>query len=71
MAGEVDDLLACHRVLTGPAGGAARYGDQFDGVDERRGEARTHLLVRTNGSPDRVPPSWEAHPVTLEEVTLA
>ena len=37
----------------------------------RRGEAQAHLLVRTNGTSEQVPPGWEAHPVSLEELTLA
>jgi ABC-2 type transport system ATP-binding protein len=40
-------------------------------VHARRGGAQAHLLVRTNGMTDPVPPGWEAHPVSLEELTLA
>ena len=71
MAGEVDDLLARHRVLTGPAAEADRYAERLNVVHARRGEAQAHLLVRTNGTTDPVPPGWEAHPVSLEELTLA
>ena len=71
VAGEVDDLLACHRVLTGPASEADRCADRLRVVHTRRGEAQAHLLIRTNGSADPVPQGWEAHPVTLEELTLA
>ena len=71
VAGEVDDLLACHRVLTGPAAEADRYAERLGVVHAWRGEAQAHLLVRTNGSADPVPPGWEAHPVSLEELTLA
>jgi ABC-2 type transport system ATP-binding protein len=71
VAGEVDDLLACHRVLTGPAGEAGRYGERLDVVGTRRGEAQTHLLVRTNGSSEPLAPGWETNPVSLEELTLA
>jgi ABC-2 type transport system ATP-binding protein len=71
VAGEVDDLLACHRVLTGPATEAGAYTKRLNVVYARRGEAQTHLLVRTNGMTDPVPPGWEAHPVSLEELTLA
>jgi hypothetical protein len=28
-------------------------------------------LIRTNGSTDPVPPGWETHPVSLEELTMA
>jgi ABC-2 type transport system ATP-binding protein len=71
VAGEVDDLLACHRVLTGPATEAATYTERLNVVHVRRGEAQAHLLVRTNGMTEPVPPGWEAHPVSLEELTLA
>jgi ABC-2 type transport system ATP-binding protein len=69
VAGEVDALLACHRVLTGPAAEADRYADQSV-VYMRRGEAQAHLLVRASAA-DPVPHHWEAHPVGLEELTLA
>ena len=69
VAGEVDDLLACHRVLTGPAAEAGRYA-QWPVVHVRRGEAQAHLLVRV-GPDDPVPAGWEAHPVGLEELALA
>ena len=71
VAGEVDDLLASHRVLTGPAAEAGRYAERLGVVHARRGGAQAHLLVRTNGSTDPVPPGWEAHPVSLEELALA
>jgi ABC-2 type transport system ATP-binding protein len=71
LAGEVDDLLAGHRVLTGPAADADRAIERSTVVHARRGEAQTHLLVRTNGSADPVPRGWEAHPVGLEELALA
>ncbi len=71
VAGEVDELLACHRVLTGPAGDADAYTQRLHVVNARRGEAQAHLLVRTGGPHDPVPPGWEAHPVSLEELTLA
>jgi ABC-2 type transport system ATP-binding protein len=71
VAGEVDDLLACHRVLTGPATEAGRYTKRLNVVHAQGGEAQAHLLVRTNGTTEPVPPGWEAHPVSLEELTLA
>jgi ABC-2 type transport system ATP-binding protein len=71
VAGEVDDLLACHSVLIGPAGEAGRCAEGFNVVHARRAEAQAHLLVRTNGTTHPPPPGWEAYPVSLEEVTLA
>jgi ABC-2 type transport system ATP-binding protein len=71
VAGEVDDLLGRHRVLTGPAAEASRYAEQLSVVHARHGAAQAHLLVRTNGTTDPVPAGWDAHPVSLEELTLA
>ncbi len=66
VAGQVDDLLASHRMLTGPATGADRYA-QRPVVHARRGEAQAHLLVRATAD-DPIPPGWEAHPVGLVEL---
>jgi ABC-2 type transport system ATP-binding protein len=69
VAGEVDDLLAGHRMLTGPAAEAGNYSAQ-PVVHVRRGGAQAHLLVRATAQ-DGVPPGWETHPVGLEELALA
>jgi ABC-2 type transport system ATP-binding protein len=69
VAGEVDDLLATHRMLTGSAIDADRYTEQ-PVVHLRRGGSQAHLLVRA-GADDPVPPGFQAHPVGLEELTLA
>ncbi len=69
VAGEVDDLLAGHRVLTGPVAEASRYAER-PVVHVRRAEAQAHLLVRATAH-DPVPPGWETHPVGLEELALA
>jgi ABC-2 type transport system ATP-binding protein len=69
VAGEVDGLLASHRMLTGPAAGADRYSER-PVVHARRAGAQAHLLVRATAD-DPVPPGWEAHPVGLEELALA
>jgi ABC-2 type transport system ATP-binding protein len=71
VAGEVDDLLAQHCVLSGPAAEAADYAQRLNVVNARRGEAQAHLLVRTRGSDNPIPPSWERHRVSVEELTLA
>jgi ABC-2 type transport system ATP-binding protein len=71
VAGEVDDLLACHRVLTGPAAEADEYATRLTVVQARRGETQAHLLARTSGEADQVPSGWESHPVSLEELVMA
>ena len=69
MAGEVDDLLAGHRILTGPAAEAGNFAER-PVVHASRAEAQAHLLIRA-AADDPVPPGWEAHPVSLEELILA
>jgi ABC-2 type transport system ATP-binding protein len=71
VAGEVDDLLASHQVLTGPSAGAGDYTQRLNVIHARRGGALVHLLVRNNGVTAAIPVGWESHPVSLEELTLA
>jgi ABC-2 type transport system ATP-binding protein len=72
IAGEVDELLTEHQVLTGPAADADRLAGQLSVVQAKRAGAQAHLLVR-DGSPDgrAALPGWETHPVGLEELVLA
>jgi len=69
VAGDVEDLLATHRLLTGPAAEASGYTER-PVVHARRAGAQAHLLVRATAE-DPVPPRWEAHPVGLEELAMA
>ena len=69
VAGEVDGLLASHRMLTGPTTEADKYAER-PVVHVRRAQAQAHLLVRATVN-DPVPPGWEAHPVDLEELAMA
>ena len=71
LAGEVEDLLNWHQVLTGPAAEADRYAGQLHVVQTRRAQAQAHLLARTGETAGPVWPGWEAHPVSLEELVLA
>jgi len=64
VAGEVADLLGTHRVLTGPAAQAQRYVNQWDVV-------HASGAAPLAGSSGPAPPGWEAHSLTLEELTLA
>ncbi len=69
VAGEVDGLLASHRVLTGPTAEADKYAER-PVVHAQRGQAQAHLLVRASAG-DPVPPGFQAHPVGLEELAMA
>jgi ABC-2 type transport system ATP-binding protein len=69
LAGEVDDLLASHRLLTGPAAEVDRYAG-WPVAHAGRAEARAHLLVQATAD-DPVPPGWTARAASLEELALA
>jgi ABC-2 type transport system ATP-binding protein len=71
VAGVVDDLVAGHHVLTGPVIEADMYAERLNVVNAQRGGAQAHMLVRIDARTGPPPPGWEAHPVSLEELTLA
>jgi ABC-2 type transport system ATP-binding protein len=71
VVGDVEDLLATHRVLTGPAPQYGQYPQEWNVVHARRAASQAHLIVRGYGCTDPVPPGWEAQSVTLEELVLA
>jgi ABC-2 type transport system ATP-binding protein len=70
VAGEVEDLLAAHRMLTGPASECAQHAQHRNVVYASSTASQAQLLVRYDGS-NPVAPGCEARPVTLEELTLA
>jgi ABC-2 type transport system ATP-binding protein len=69
VAGKAGDLLASHRMLTGPVAEAGNYAGR-PVVYLRRDPAQAHLLVRATAD-DPVPPGWRARLVGLEELVLA
>jgi ABC-2 type transport system ATP-binding protein len=71
VAGEVDELLASHRVLTGPAAESERYVQHWDVVHASCAAPLAEVLVRGYATSEPMPPGWEAHSLTLEELTLA
>lgn len=71
LAGEVDDVLGSHAVFVGPASEGDRIAADLDVVQASSVGSQTHLLVRSDPTARSVPPGWEAHPVALEELTLA
>ena len=70
MAGSVDDLLAGHCVLTGPAAEAGTLTARLPVIHGRRAGGQAHLLVRC-GSDEAAPHGWQAHQVSLEELVLS
>jgi ABC-2 type transport system ATP-binding protein len=71
LAAEIDDVLARHQVLTGPAAEADAYASRLDVVQIRRAAAQAHLLVRTGETAEQTMPGWEAHAASLEELVMA
>lgn len=69
LTGDIDDLLAEHRLLTGPR--ADNTNTDIKGViAATHGQRHSNLLVR---QPASVPPHprWESHPISLEDLVLA
>src|SRR6201996_9363108 len=69
VAGDVGDLLATHRTLTGPAQEVGQLGPAFEVVTALSASAQAHVLARFR-PPAAAPDGWQAHPVTLEELVL-
>ena len=69
LAGPIDEILAGHRLLTGPRTDAVAVARMHDVIRERHTERQTTLLVRANGHVYDA--DWELHEVDLEEIVLA
>jgi ABC-2 type transport system ATP-binding protein len=69
LAGPIDELVASHRLLTGPRSDAATVARVHQVIRESHTERQTTLLVRANGHVYDA--WWEVHPVDLEEIVLA
>jgi ABC-2 type transport system ATP-binding protein len=70
VAGEVDDLLAEHRRLSGPAATADQVAAGAAIVADERTPAQAHLVLR--GDRDRpVPLGWTGRSLSLDELVLA
>ena len=71
VAGEVEQLLAGHSMLTGPSAAADDLAKRSAVVHARRAGTQAHLLVRGQRAAEPAPPGWEASAVGLEELVLA
>jgi ABC-2 type transport system ATP-binding protein len=69
LVGPIDDILAKHRLLTGPRTDASAVARVHDVIRESHTERQTTLLVQSNGHV--YDSSWELHEVDLEEIVLA
>jgi ABC-2 type transport system ATP-binding protein len=69
IADGTDELLATHRVFTGPVEADA-VAEALPVVHERRAGRQASLLVRTTNHPT-VPAGWQDEPTNLEELVLS
>jgi ABC-2 type transport system ATP-binding protein len=69
LVGPIEELLAGHRLLTGPRTDAAAVARVHQVIRESHTERQTTLLVRANGHVYDA--CWELHEVDLEEIVLA
>jgi ABC-2 type transport system ATP-binding protein len=69
LAGGIEEILASHRLLTGPQRDAAGIARAHSVIQESHTERQTTLLVRMNGH--LADPSWQIDEVGLEEIVLA
>lgn len=69
LTGDIDDLLAEHRVLSGPNTGVPGRPDDASTIHTTRGDRQVHVVVRNGGT--QVLPGWESHPIGLEDLVLA
>jgi ABC-2 type transport system ATP-binding protein len=69
VAGEVSDLLASHRRLSGPRRDPGSLPAGQEVITESHTDKQTSLLVRTDGPV--LDPAWAVKPVSLEDLVLA
>ena len=69
VAAPIDEVLASHRLLTGPRADATSVARVHEVIRESHTERQTSLLVRANGHVYDA--SWQVHEVDLEEIVLA
>jgi ABC-2 type transport system ATP-binding protein len=69
LVGPIDEIVASHRLLTGPRSDSATVARVHQVIRESHTERQTTLLVRANGHV--YDSSWEVHDVDLEEIVLA
>jgi ABC-2 type transport system ATP-binding protein len=69
LEGPIDDVVASHRLLTGPRNDSTALARVHDVIRESHTERQTTLLVRANGHV--YDSCWQLHEVDLEEIVLA
>jgi ABC-2 type transport system ATP-binding protein len=68
--GDVDDLLAGHRMVTTRSGPMPRHPD-WEVIESSAAGAQTHQLIRLRGADARLALDGEARSVGIEELAMA
>jgi ABC-2 type transport system ATP-binding protein len=71
LAGEVPDLLASHRRLSGPQRASENLPSSFEVIEESHTDKQSVLLVRSDGPFPFLDPAWSVTPVTMDDLVLA
>jgi ABC-2 type transport system ATP-binding protein len=69
LAGDVEELLACHHLLTGPRRDPATLPSDQQVIEASHTERQSTLFVRSDGP--IYDPAWTVEPVGLEDLVLA
>ena len=69
LCGEVDEMLASHRRLSGPRRDGARLPATQEVIEHTHTDRQSTLLVRTDGP--IIDPAWSVSEVSLEDIVLA
>ncbi len=69
LTGDIDEILAEHRLLSGPPGDTTAIERDHFVVERKSTPRQTTLLVRTRGP--IIDPRFEVHPIGLEDLILA
>lgn len=68
--GTVDQLLACHRLITGPPD-VSRRSPEWQVIESSTAGAQVHQFVRLASADASLPPTCQVRQVGIEELTLA
>lgn len=71
LAGSIDEVLAGHRLLVGPAASVDTCAARFVPVQVTRAGSHAAMLVRVGARSLEVPQGWESSSVGLEELILS
>jgi ABC-2 type transport system ATP-binding protein len=69
LSGEVDELLASHRRLSGPRRDISRLPSSQQVIEETHTDRQSTLLIRTEEP--IIDPAWMVEEVSLEDIVLA